>query len=162
MDERSPYAPPASNPEIYEERKGAAWKAVLLGVVVDIGGTVVISFGAAFVAAMIFTSQGMDEAQFDQLFADRTSPLMVALTIVGGLFSILGGYVCARIAKHNELKLGGVVALFSTLFAIILDDERSGMTEDLLLYTAGIVSILFGSWLGMKRNQRRRLLANQG
>lgn len=156
MDERSPYAPPVSDVHIHQERKGASWKAVLFGLLVDIGGTTATAFVGGMVAVILLTSQGMDETQLEHLFSDPSSPLMIAMAVIGGLFSVLGGYVCARVAKQNELKLGGVMALISTLFAIVFDGESSGMTLDLLLYAAGIVSVLFGSWLGMRHNQRCR------
>lgn len=154
MDERNPYAPPVSEVLITKECKGAAWKAILFGLLVDIGGTTVIAFIGGVVAVIILTSQGMDETQLELLFSDPSSPFMIAMAVIGGLFSVLGGYVCARVAKQNELKLGGVMALLSTLFVIVLDGESTGI--DLLLYAAGIVSIFFGSWLGMRRNQRSR------
>lgn len=154
MDERSPYAPPVSDVLVIKERKGASWKAILFGLLVDIGGTTATAFVGGMVAVILLTSQGVDETQLEQLFSDPSSPLMIAMTVLGGFFSVLGGYVCARVAKQNELKLGGVMALISTLFAIVLDGESNGM--DLLLYAAGIVSVLFGSWLGMRRNQRSR------
>lgn len=157
MDERSPYAPPVSDVSVSKERKGTAWKAILFGLLVDIGGTTIFAFVGGMLAVILLTSQGMDEAQLDQLFSERSSPLMIAMTVIGGLFSVLGGYVCARIAKQNELRLAGVMALITSLFNIYFGDDNRGMTLDLLLYAAGIVSVLFGSWLGMRRNQRDRV-----
>jgi hypothetical protein len=48
------------------------------------------------------------------------SPMALALALVGCMFSVLGGYVCARIAKHSEYKLGLVLAACSVVAGLAL------------------------------------------
>jgi hypothetical protein len=154
MDERSPYAPPASNIELPDEHKGAPWKAVLFGVLIDIGGTMLLGIVVATVAFAVLTAQGKDASDFEQLFTDPMSPMMMAISFAGCLMSVIGGYVCSRFAKQNELKLAGVMAMISTLYSLVVGSyEFTAYT--LFLYVATIASIFFGSWVGMKRNQRR-------
>jgi peptidoglycan/LPS O-acetylase OafA/YrhL len=155
MDERSPYAPPVSDVSVIKERKGTAWKAVLFGVLIDIGGTMLLGVVVATVAFAVLAAQGKDASDFEQLFNDPLSPMMIAMSFAGGLLSVLGGYVCSRIAKQNEMKLAGVMAIISILYSVTVDsDELTAYT--LFLYVATIASIFFGSWVGMKRNQQRR------
>lgn len=155
MDERSPYAPPVSDVLVIEERKGAWWKALLYGVLIDIGGTMLLGIVVATVTFSVLTAQGKDTSDYVQLFADPLSPMMMAMSFAGCLLSVLGGYVCASVAKQNELKLAGVMAMISTLYSVMLGSYEY-TAYMVFLYVATIASIFFGSWIGMKRNQQRR------
>lgn len=156
MEERSPYAPPASDVKTDDARKGAAWLAVLLGLATAYIGALVfgVIFGA--VAATMMVGDDGDMEQFTQMLEDPLSPVMMASYLIGALFSILGGYICARFAKHKEMMLGGVMAVFSILVGIFLDDESTGPATNLLLNLVSVATLLLGAWLGMKRNQRQR------
>jgi hypothetical protein len=160
MNERSPYAPPVSDVAAARERKGAPWKAVLFGLVVNIGGSMLAGF-LLVIATAIYTGytdpNGFNDNQVEkiaQIFSDPTSSIMIVGYIIGFLFSIFGGYVCSRIARHNELKLGGVLALVSSVLGLLMDgNSAASFPLELLLYSASIGGIMFGSWVGMKRNQ---------
>ncbi len=158
MEGRSPYSPPASAVDVYVEQKGAPWKAVLLGLLIDIGGSIVSSVLIVMVSAMVMASNGMDQREIQNLFAgpERSLPVSVALYVMGGLFSVLGGFVCARIVKQNELKWGGIMAAISTLIGLVIGGNRHESVMALFLYVVGFVATLMGAWLGMKRNQRLR------
>ena len=155
MEERSPYTPPVSDVEVVAERKGAAWKAVLIGELVDIGGTVLLSYIESTVAFVMMRNRGLDDAEFLKMFDDPLSPLLLTMTLTGILLSILGGFVCARIARHNEFKLAGVMVLISTLFSIAVGNKEL-TAYYVSMYAATVISVFFGSWLGLKLNQRRR------
>lgn len=155
MDERSPYAPPVSDVLVINERKGAWWKAVLFGVLIDIGGTILLGIIVATAAVAVLTAQGKDASDFELLFSDPMSPMMMAMSFAGCLLSILGGYVCASVAKQNELRLAGVMAMISTLYGVMVGSYEF-TPYIVFLYVATVVSIFFGSWVGMKHNQKRR------
>lgn len=156
MDERSPYAPPLSDIEVIDNRKGSPWKAVLLGLLVDHVGTFIFIIIFGVIANALFIGEDGDTSRLMSLLDEPLSPLMLFFYTTGCLFSVLGGFVCARIARQNELKLAFVLAALSLLYGVIIDDEAAVSALDLLLYSAGVASIFLGSWLGMKRNRRRR------
>lgn len=159
MDERSPYAPPASDVMIFEERKGAAWKAVLIGLIVDHVGSLISGVILGAIIGKILVGDDGDTSRLMQLLDDPLSPLMLFFYTVGCLFSALGAYVCARIARQNELKLAVALAALSLLYGAIFHDQSTTLTFDVLLSSAGVASIFLGAWLGMRRNQRARAAA---
>jgi len=158
MDERSPYAAPASEVEVFEERKGAPWKGIVLGLLTDIGGSIVLSTLIVTVIAMIMTSHGVDQNEMRTLVLgpERSLFITAALYGTGLLFSVLGGFVCARIVKQSELKWGAVMAVLSTLIGLAMGGNHEGTALTFTLYVASIVATIAGAWLGMKRNQRQR------
>ena len=100
----NPYTPPSAQVGDMEIRKGSRIKAILAGLAVDIGGSMLA--GIAFVAAVgiIMASGGADgdeiASSMDTLSDD---PWIYAGGLAASfLFSTLGGYACTRIARHSE------------------------------------------------------------
>jgi hypothetical protein len=82
--------------------------------------------------------------------------LFYAATLVGLGFSVLGGYVCARVARRSELKLGGMLAAVSAVLGILLSAEHYELGTLLSLTLAGIGAVLVGARLGYAKNRRSK------
>jgi hypothetical protein len=76
-------------------------KAIVIGSVIDIVGSLV--FGAIFsiVMGVLHAMNGKDISSFERDFYSNV-PAMTFGLIIGLLFTVLGGYCSARIAKENE------------------------------------------------------------
>lgn len=157
MEHRSPYAPPASDLSTAEQPRGSPWKAVALGLLADIGGSIIAGLvvGITYAAMLAFSGTAQEDAM--QAFAelDQNTTLNIAMYTVGGLFSVLGGYVCARVAKYNELRLGIIVAVGSALFGFLLGSREHGLAMEVLLWVATFGSVMLGAWMGLRVNRRR-------
>jgi hypothetical protein len=68
--------------------------------------------------------------------------------------SALGGYTCARIARHSEYRLGAILAVLSTALGFLL---RTG--EESLLHNAALAGVRFGVSRNGKDRIRRQQLA---
>ena len=91
-----------------------SFKGVIIGGIVDMGSTVVAAFPVSIYAFMASGVSKLPQAQQAQALADamrNTPSVYLAGLLVGALCSVLGGYVAARIAKHDEL-LNGALSSF--------------------------------------------------
>jgi hypothetical protein len=66
---------------------------------------------------------------------------------------VLGGYVCARIAKRAEMKLGAVLALLSAGLGFFLAGDEYQLGTLLSVTLAGIGAVLFGARLAYAKNR---------
>lgn len=156
MDDRSPYAPPSATVTTAAQQRGSAWKAVVLGLLTDIGGSIITSVVIGIAYAAVLASSGMAQEEAMQAFMEleQNTTLMLLMYSVGGLFSVLGGYVCARIVRYNELRWAMFVALGSAAAGAVLGSQEEPAMQILLLGTT-VASVLLGAWLGARVNRRR-------
>jgi hypothetical protein len=84
------------------------------------------------------------------------SPIGFLLNMVGCLFSVLGGYVCARIAKHSEYRLGAILSAVTVSLGFVL--MAGGEPEPLAAMYAllTVAAVMVGSHIGAKANRRDR------
>jgi hypothetical protein len=152
----NPYTPPSSNIEVADAKRGSAIKAVLLGLAADIGGTIVFGglAAAAYGVYLGATGSMTDGATMDRFSYD--SPLGIVMTSVGCLFSVLGGYVCARVARHSEYRLGGIMCAVSVLLVVLTSDEEARPIVTAALTLATVVAIMGGVHLGVRKTRAGR------
>src|SRR6476620_7926605 len=151
----NPYAPPEASVQDLPARPGSAFKAISLGLATDIGGTLVATiilaliYGVALGAAGI---QGEEIAATIQASA-TDSWFFYATTLVGLGFSVLGGFVCARIARRSELKLGAILATLSAVSGLALAGDEQQLGTLLSLTLLGFGAVLVGARLGLAKNR---------
>jgi len=159
---RDPYAPPAANVEVAEARRGSAVKAVVVGLAVDIGGTIVFGFIASIAYGVYLGAAGASPDEMEKAMATMTydSPLGIVLTMVGCLFSVLGGYICARIARHSEYRLGLIMCAASLVLVALTGGFGSGEGTHAavmgLLVLVTLAATMVGIHLGVRRNRSGR------
>jgi hypothetical protein len=152
----NPYAPPEATLQDPPPQAGSAFKAIALGLAVDIGGTLVAGAILAFVYGMVLAASGTgaEEIAASMSTIPTDSWLFYAATVVGLGFSVLGGYVCARVARRSELKLGAILAAVSAVLGIVLSADHYQLGTLLSLTLAGIGAVLLGARLGYAKNRR--------
>lgn len=154
MEGRSPYAPPASDIAVTAVRPGKVWKGVLLGLLVDIGGSLVASIVLGIAYAVFLALQELPREQALALLRDADSNPFIHWTglLLGSMFSVLGGYVCARIIRHQELRWGALTGVISAVIGLALAGTEAAQGSVILLFALTIALVSAGAWLGMKRN----------
>jgi hypothetical protein len=142
-----PYRPPGSPVrDPHRARPRSTPLAILLGFVVDVGGTMVFSMVAATVASILLVSGGVGPEDLGRALADSATFQLVSLT--GGLScTALGGYVAARFANRSEYATAFAVGLASLVFgeATVL---FSGQETALWLRLAGDALVIPAALLG--------------
>jgi len=154
----NPYAPPEASVHDQPLRPGSAFKAIAIGLAVDIGGSLIgtvllaLVYGAALGAAGV---KGEDIAATMQVSATDSWFFYVGM-LVGLGFSVLGGYACARIARRSELKLGAVLAALSAISGLAIAGDEQQLGTLLSLTLLGIGAVLVGARLGLTKNRTGR------
>jgi hypothetical protein len=131
--------------------------AVLAGLAVDIGGSAVVGFAIGVIHVASLAAQGLTEAQVQEALAQfpRDSPLSIAATLIGALLSVLGGYVCGRMARRVEYRAGLAMAAVSTVYGLLMAQAAHETGEMTLLLTAATVACnLLGVKYGAEHNRR--------
>ncbi len=155
MSAPNPYAPPQAALKDLPAGAGSALKAVALGLATDIGGTfaALLAFMVAYGIALGASGASAEEIVAAADFSATDSWPFYAATLIGLAFSVLGGYVCARIAKRAEMRLGAVLALLSAGSGFLLAGDHYQLGTLLSVTLAGIGAVLFGARLGYAKNR---------
>ena len=144
--EESPFSAPKSDVEMGDIAKGSPVKAVLFGVLADIGSTLVAGLMIGVVYGIILASAGVPMEQLEQ--AMQYSPIGLISLLVGLLCSVLGGYVCARIANHNEYRLAAITGFISMMIGLLFfADDAIKLGESIFLSGLSFVMVVVGAHL---------------
>ena len=155
----NPYAPPGAAVEDLPAKPGSALKAVSLGLVADIGGTLAGGIVLMVIYGIVLGATGASAEAIMASAADfnaTDSWLFYLGTVVGLGFSVLGGYVCARIARRAEMKLGAVLAVLSAVIGLLLSANEYQLGALLSITLASIGAVMIGARLGYAKNRSNK------
>jgi len=155
MSEPNPYTSPEARVEDVPDPvdRRFRWKAVLIGAATDL----ICSAIAGVVLVVVFsvvaaTSEGSAEDTLDRL-GQSWSFLLISM-VVGGSFTVLGGYVAGRLARHSFLKHALAAGGLSLVLGILLfrsdDGPYSGVVA-ILGYGLHLPLAMLGGWLAWRR-----------
>lgn len=139
-------------------RPGSPVKAVLFGFLVDFGGTMGsgLVLGLIFAAFLISAGRSSDEVMRFLSDPPEFSALWTTSTLVGLAFSLLGGYVCARVARRDELRLAAISATLTLGAGLVITRHHRHIGLLLLLVVLTYVAALGGARLGRRKNRRAK------
>jgi hypothetical protein len=136
-------------------------KGVLIGGVVDVATSVVLDFPFA-----LYTMSKLDLSRTpkDQIGTRMTAalhgnlPLYVGQLLVGLACSVLGGYIAARLAKHDEL-LNGLLSSWLCValgvYTMASGKDSNALWVQIFLLVASPVCALLGGTLMRRQRQHR-------
>lgn len=153
----NPYSPPSAKVADVgiDAAKGSGVKAVLIGLLIDLGGSIVIGIVLTVIYSFQLAAAGLDE---DEIMAAMSnipfdSWVFIAGAIIGCFCSILGGYVCARIARHSEYKFGNILSAISIIVGSLMVIEAYSLFAIFVLALMTWASVMVGVRLGVSRNR---------
>ena len=154
----NPFTPPSARVTDGTAHEGSPVKAVLLGVLVDIGGSVATGIILAIIYGASLASSGATAEQIEAAFASipADSWISIAGIVVGTLLSLLAGYVCARVAKHSEFGLSAILAMISISFGLLVGAKQYSFILSAAFALTTFLAVMFGTRLGVARNIRDR------
>src|SRR5262245_15086832 len=99
-DERNPYSAPGAKLADPPAQPGSPIKAVLLGLATDLGGSIGATLVLSIVWGAALVAGGTSVEELETLMSSNStdSAYFYVATLIGLGFSVVGGYVCARIA----------------------------------------------------------------
>lgn len=124
----NPYTPPSAPVDSREMgRIGPTWKAVLMGVATDLLGTTLAGIVLVVFFSGMLVAQGHQPEQIGSRLMESSAYQIVSL-MVGLAFTVLGGYVAARVANHREywhaLIVGAIVLVIGE---VVISSDPTGM-----------------------------------
>ena len=139
-------------------RKKVSLLGFIIGAVVDIGGTNIWAIVMAVYVVFSFRLSGLPPTEIGsrimQIF--QTDPMIFTVNLlVGSFFSILGGYLAALIAKHDEILNGGLSCFLCVLSGIYAIVSGSASASILLVLVSLVMDILLGLLGGYLRLLQR-------
>jgi glycerol uptake facilitator-like aquaporin len=129
------------------------WKAVLLGAVTDLVGSALAGVVLLVVYSVLIASgEGGAEEALERL--RQSWPFLLMSMVVGGGFTLLGGYVAGRVARHSFFKHALAAGGLSLALGILVfgsdDGPYSGIVA-ILGIGLHLPLALLGGWLARRR-----------
>ncbi len=153
MSEPDPYRPPGADLDGTGGLPPRPVRGVLTGMLVDWGGTIMLSIVFAIVYSGMLAARGLSEPQIIAVLesSDLTSGFGLLNTAMGTLMSFLGGWVCVRAGRSTSLKPPAVLAVLGVLVGLWLGsgDLAIGVTLMLILFSSAATMI--GAWQAIVR-----------
>jgi hypothetical protein len=143
----NPFEPPRANLQVRNKEPGSLPKAVAIGVLIDVSGTLLVGFAAAIVYGIVLGARGLSEDQIARAFEDIDpwSAFGLLTSFLGMLVSAFAGYQCARIANRNGYLAPGILAMISCGFGAALGGDLYSQLELLVLSGLTVVAVLGGA-----------------
>ena len=149
------YQPPTSEIKTQFVRSGSILKGVLIGLLVDFGGSTLLGmlFGIGYY--LMLTSHGASDEQFSEelINFDTLSFFGVSIILIGMLVSLFAGFLSAKYSGGKAFIAAGIVSAASFIFGIFVIEESGAIIEDVLLSVLNVVSVLGGARLWVVRNR---------
>jgi hypothetical protein len=149
-----PYAPPSASLRDAPRPPKSPIVSVVAGIAIDLVGSLLAGGVLGIIYAASLTAQGMSEQEVSAALENIPvgSWFFVFGTSVGLAFSFLGGYVCARLARKDELRLGAIVGAISAVAGMLFGAEYYGSALNLLMAALVVIVVLAGAIYGRRRN----------
>jgi hypothetical protein len=127
--------------------------ALLAGIAADIIGSLIGGIAVGILMSIFLLIQGVPLAELVERL-ERPSVLVIG-GIVGFSFTMLGGYVAARLARRSELLHGGSNAALATLVAWTIPTGSSFPVWLRILMSLATIPIgIFGGWIALAERRR--------
>lgn len=133
-------------------------KAIVYGVLVDIGGSILAGLVLATIYAFVLAGSGVPREEILRAIseAEPASWFSIAGFVAGCGASFLGGYVCARVAGMHEMRAVSAVAAVSGVVALLFGSGAYAFEWTAVLALVGMGAVVAGGWTGLQRNRRRQ------
>jgi len=117
----NPYKPPTAQLRWEPSHPGSLVKAVIAGVLIDLGGTWIVNFVGLVAYAFYLYSQGWseDEVSREYVFLSIYSLPGLILPTARFSISIVTGHLCAKIAKERMYLAAILISLTSALIGYL-------------------------------------------
>lgn len=136
--------------------KKLSFKGIIIGGVVDVVSTNIFSIPLLLYIAATSNFTGMSEVELQAAFMDvLTSDAMLysIQILIGCLCSILGGYIGARLAKHDELlnaSLTSFLCVGGSVYALITGVSDMAVWQQVMFIFVSPVLAMFGGYLRLR------------
>jgi hypothetical protein len=146
------YRPPRASLNPRQREPGSIPKAVVIGAIIDIGGTMIAAIGVVLIYAFMLGFQGYSETEIERALTEvpTLSPLWLILNAIGLAVSAFAGYQSAVIANRNNYLAPGLVSLVSVGFGALYGGQYE-FREFMMLNALTVIAVLSGASLYIRK-----------
>lgn len=98
------------------DNRGINIKALVLGAVTDISGSLVVATILGVVMGIALAAQGIPQSEIE---ARAQGMVLIPSLLIGFGFTVLGGFVAGRVSKSYEVMHGGIVGCIGLFFGFL-------------------------------------------
>ena len=151
------FKPPSADVQDPRRGQGSVTKGVVVGLLVDLVGTTVFGVVVSVLYGIALAAAGNSAKDIEATLGRADSdPLLSTVFLAGGvLCSVLGGYVCERIARQGNYKVGATLGLLSAAIGLVMGADASSSAMLALLIFLTIGSVLLGTRLAFQAPEKR-------
>ena len=141
------------------EEKGSPVKAIAVGALVDIFGSIIVGVIIAVIYGVMLAGSGVSTEEIAKRFSniDPYSAFSIIATIIGCFISLVSGYVCARIVNFSEYKFVAILGLISSTFGVILGGSTGTVIENVFIVLLTFISVMLGAWVHVNDKAKQNL-----
>jgi len=152
------YNRPNADLERGKEVKGKSVKAIIVGISIDIGGTIIFATVLGMVVGAYYATQGMSpEAIQDKLSQLDIFSLYGIIGSIGGtLFSILAGYMCAKISINKIKRDILILALINSGLGFLMGMVNASLIENMIFALITVAAIAVGAYLYTRLQRKEK------
>ena len=146
----NPYSPPKAGLSDPPKPPKSPLRSVLLGLVIDVGGSLLLGIVLGIGRATAFLVSGMSESEIIESLRHPPAYSLISIlgTLGGAALSVVGGFVCARVSRRSDYRLGFILAGLSATSGLLLSYGSHSLPVNLLLTLLTVASVLLGTKLG--------------
>ncbi len=159
----SPPPDPRSDKPDPAEAARLALRAVLTGASIDVCASTLLQLGIRTIFAMQVGTADMTPDQLHDALQDTPPPFLLVLMagVLGALISVAAGYACARIARRDEYRVGGIMTMATVLMSLVIDGDAGPLDLTLLCVLCDIACLMLGVKYGAEYNRRQEAPARK-
>ena len=141
------YETPKSDLTVEDNKPGSIVKAVVIGSVIEIAGTLITGLLIGFAYGFVLVSQNssMEEIEAAMENLSPWSGYGLASLAAGLLVSVAAGYVCAKIANQASYKPAFILAFISFLLSVVLGVSSYPWWSLILFGAISACAVLIGA-----------------
>ena len=157
MSEEDRFKPPSAHVEDPGRGRGSTVKGVIAGLVVDLVSTMLFGVVASIAWGIALGAAGRSQPEIEAALthADADPLMSASFLAVGVLCSVLGGYVCERIARRGDYQAGAILAALSAGLGLAMGASSTSVPMLALLMFLTIGSVLLGTRLAFPQAAER-------
>ncbi len=129
------------------DAKGSPVKAIGIGILVDIIGSLIVGVIITIIYAIILANTGVSTEEIKNRLAnvDPYSIFSMIGTTLGCFVSLFAGYLCAKTVNYSEYKFVAIMGLISATLGVAISGPYYSITENIILIILTFASVLLGA-----------------
>ncbi len=129
------------------DAKGSPVKAIGIGILVDIIGSLIVGVIITIIYAIILANSGVSTEEIANRLAsaDPYSIFSIIGITAGCFISLFAGYLCAKIVNYSEYQFVSILGLMSATLGVVIGGPHYSVTENVILIILTFASVLLGA-----------------